>query len=106
MKTNETDIMLKKFFSDQKKEIADNGFSSRVIQRLPEQKDRSWIVWVFALVGMTISLLVGIRSGLFQNLMAYITHIPINYLIIGVFCFPLVGSVGYYFLLRKQYILI
>ena len=106
MKTNETDIMLKNFFSDQKQEIADNGFSRRVTHNLPEQTDRTWIVWVFAIVGMTISLLLGIRSGLLQNLMAYITHIPINYLITGVFCFPLVGTACYYFFQRKQYSLI
>jgi len=106
MKTNETDIMLKKFFSDQKQEIVDNGFSRHVTQNLPERIDRIWIVWAFAIVGMTISLLLGISSGLLQNLMAYITHIPINYLITGVFCFPLVGSAGYYFLQRKQYRLI
>jgi hypothetical protein len=106
MKTNETDIILKKFFGDQKQEITDNGFSRRVVQRLPEQKDRTWIVWVFALVGMTISLLLGISFGLLQNLMANVTHIPINYLITGVFCFPLVASAGYYFLQRKQFRLI
>ena len=106
MKTNETDIMLKKFFSDQKQEITDNGFSRRVAQRLPEQTDRTWIVWGFAIVGMTISLLLGISSGLLQNLMANMTHIHINYLITGVFCFPLVGTACYYFFQRKQYSLI
>jgi hypothetical protein len=106
METNEKDNMLKGFFGEQKQEIADNGFTKRVMQKLPEQADRGWIVWVFAAIGMTISLFLGINSGLFQNTLMILTHIPVYYLVAGIFCFPLVGTAGFYFTQNKHYRLI
>lgn len=95
METNETDKMLKAFFKENKQEIANNGFSQLVIRKLPEQADRSWIVWIFAAIGMAISLYLGLSSGLFQHVLISIEKIPVYYLIAGVFSFPLIGSAGY-----------
>jgi len=37
---NKDDILLKQFFADHKQEIADNGFSQRVMHRLPDRQQR------------------------------------------------------------------
>ena len=95
METN--DKLLKNFFSQNKQEIADNGFTRRVMRKLPEQADRSWIVWVFAAIGMTISIYLGIYSGLIEQIMLVFRQVPIYYLLGGIFCFPLVGTAGFYF---------
>jgi len=92
-----TDKLLKDFFSQNKKEIADNGFTRRVMRKLPEQADRSWIVWVFAAIGMAISIYLGIYSGLIEQIMLVFRQVSIYYLLGGIFCFPLVGTAGFYF---------
>ena len=95
METN--DKLLKDFFSQNKQEIADNGFTRRVMRKLTEQADRSWIVWVFAAIGMAISIYLGIYSGLIEQIMLVFRQVPIYYLLGGIFCFPLVGTAGFYF---------
>jgi len=106
METNETDKLLKGFFSEYKKEIADNGFTQRLMQRLPEQTYRGWIVWIFAAMGMAITIYLGITIGLVEQIMMLFKHIPVYYLIAGIFCFPLVGTAGFYFSQNKNYHLI
>ncbi|HEY5589975.1 MAG TPA: DUF5056 domain-containing protein [Paludibacter sp.] len=103
METTKTDKMLKDFFSERKQEIADNGFTQRVIRKLPEQTDRGWIVWIFTAIGMAISIYLGINSGLIQNILMYMEHISIYYLLAGIFCFPLVGSIGMYFAHNRNF---
>ena len=104
--TNNTDKMLKGFFSEQKQEIPDNGFSEKVIRKLPEQADHSWIVWIFAALGMAISIYLGITLGLVQHLLTVVQHVPYYYLLAVVFWFPLVGSGFIYFIQKKHYQLI
>ena len=103
METNETDKMLRNFFGEHKQEITDNGFTQRVMRRLPEQTDRGWIVWVFAAIGIAISLFFGINSGLVEHVFAILKHVSIYYLLAGIFCFPLVGTAGFYFTQNKNY---
>ena len=103
METNETDKMLKTFFSEHKQEIPDNGFTLRVMRKLPEQADRSWIVWVFAAIGMAISMYFGLNSGLVQHTFRLLENIPIYYLLAGIFSFPLVGTAGYFFTQNKKF---
>ncbi len=101
METN--DKLLKDFFSENKKEIADNGFSRRVIQNLPETADRSWIVWVFAAIGMAISIYLGLTSGLLEHAFSLLfKSVPYYYLLAGITCFPLLGTAGYYLSQNKQ----
>ncbi|KAA6345467.1 hypothetical protein EZS27_006963 [termite gut metagenome] len=40
------DELLKQFFSEQKQEIADNGFSRRVIRHLPDRYKRLATLWI------------------------------------------------------------
>lgn len=95
METKDTDKLLKNFFGEHKQEIQDNGFTRRVMQKLPEQADRSWIVWCFALVGMALSLILGFSSGSIQAGITYLLQIPVYYLIGIVFCFPLISTAGF-----------
>ena len=103
METNETDKLLKDFFSEHKLEIADNGFTRRVMHRLPEQSDKSWIVWVFAAIGMALSIYMGITFGLIEHILVLLKHVSIYYIVGAVFCFPLVGTAGYFFSQNKNY---
>jgi hypothetical protein len=106
METTNTDNMLKTFFSEQKHEIADNGFSERVMLKLPKQADYSWIVGVFAALGMAISIYLSIVLGLVQHALTIIQHVPYYYLLGAVFFFPLVGSVFVFLRQDKHYRLI
>ena len=90
MEMNNND-MLKSFFDENKREIANNGFSNRVLKQIPETPNRDWIVWVFAAIGISISILSGYYSGFFSTIYSFILHIPVYYFPIAVFCFPLVA---------------
>ena len=103
METNKNDQLLKNFFREHKQEIADNGFTQRVMRRLPEQTYRGWIVWIFAAIGMAITIYIGINSGLVDHLLFILKHVSIYYILGGVFCFPLVGTAGFYFNQMKNY---
>jgi hypothetical protein len=106
METNKTDKLLKDFFSEHKQEIADNGFTQRVMRQLPEHADRGWIVWIFAAIGMAITIYLGITTGLIEQVMLIVKHVPIYYILGGIFCFPLLGTAGFYFTQNKSYGLI
>ena len=106
METNNKDKLLKDFFSGYKQEIADNGFTARVMQRLPEETYRGWIVWIFAAIGMAITFYIGLQMGLVDQLLVLLKHVPVYYIVGGVFCFPLVGTAGFYFSQTRDYHLI
>jgi hypothetical protein len=94
METN--DKLLKEFFSSQKQDIADNGFTQGVMRKIPKRDDKDWIVWFFACMGFLISLYMGINSGFIQLMIVSIRSISMTYVLIGVFCFPLVSTVWLY----------
>jgi hypothetical protein len=102
METNNNDKMLKDFFSEGKKEIADNGFTQRVMRNLPEQPDKNWIVGVFAVIGMLLTMAFGFYTGSLQLLLAYFHQIPIYYFLAAIFCFPLIGLISLYALQNKN----
>ena len=90
------DKLLKQFFNENKQEIANNGFSNRVLHKLHETADRSWIVWIFAAMGMSLTLAMGIYSGFFHELLLSIEHISIYYLLAVVVSFPVLGAAMYF----------
>ena len=102
METNNNDKLLKEFFGEMKQEIPDDGFSKRLMRKLPEQPERSWIVWAFACIGLLLSLFIGIYTGSILFLLMFLEHLPIYYLLAGVFCFPLIGSLSLYFMQNKS----
>lgn len=103
METNKSDKLLKDFFSEHKQEIADNGFTQRVMRQLPEHADRGWIVWIFAAFGMAITIYLGITTGLVEQILILLKHVSIYYILGGIFCFPLVGTAGFYLTQNKNY---
>jgi len=103
METNDKDKLLKDFFREHKLEIADNGFTQRVMRKLPEQTDKGWIVWIFAAIGMAISIYLGITFGLVENILTLLKHVSIYYILAGIFCLPLLGIAGFFFTQNKDY---
>jgi hypothetical protein len=83
METN--DEMLKQFFGEQKKEIADFGFTHRVMRKLPSVTDRSWIVWLMAALGMTLTIWLGMATGLIPYIFRILQIIPQLYIAGSVF---------------------
>ena len=103
METNMTDKLLKDFFRENKHDIADNGFTRRVMLSIPDHTDRGWIVWIFAAIGMAISLYLGITSGFIDQILTILKHVSFYYILGGIFCFPLVGTAGFYLTQNKNY---
>jgi len=103
MEANETDKLLKLFFDEQKQVISDNGFTQRVIKKLPDGKDHTWIVWIFAGIGMTLSILLGIQVGWLESILIYLQHIQLFYLLVVIFNFPFVCSIAIYLAQQNHY---
>jgi hypothetical protein len=96
MSTQEFEKDLKETFQNHRTEIADNGFSERVMQHLPVRSRTYWIVSIFTIIGVTITFLLdGIDNliTLFNRLLAYFTKIDfpfINLTSIAIFVIALV----------------
>lgn len=56
---NNDDILLMKFFDEQRQDIADDGFSQKVMRRIPQQSARPYIIWrlICVLVGVVVFFL-------------------------------------------------
>ncbi|MBQ8225487.1 MAG: DUF5056 domain-containing protein [Bacteroides sp.] len=64
MMVNEDDKLLKQFFTENKQEIVDDGFSRRVMRHLPGRANRLaklWTLCTFALAVLLFVLLDGIE---------------------------------------------
>ncbi len=58
MTENENDKLLASFFAEHKREIADNGFSRRVLRRLPNRSHRLSQIWTMCCFTLAFVLLV------------------------------------------------
>lgn len=66
MKENNNDKLLRDFFAENKQEIADNGFSRRVMRRLPDRSYRLARIWsalVTALAAVLFVRLGGLEAA-------------------------------------------
>lgn len=66
MKENNNDKLLRDFFAENKQEIADNGFSRRVMRRLPDRSyrlTRIWSAFVMALAAVLFVWLGGLEAA-------------------------------------------
>lgn len=66
MKENDSDKLLRDFFEENKREIADNGFSRRVMRRLPDRSHRLtriWSAFVMALAAVLFVWLGGLEAA-------------------------------------------
>ncbi len=95
--------MVKSFFAEYKQEIPDNGFTQRLMKKVPEQADHGWIVWIFAAIGISVSLYVGVNAGLIRQVVLLFDRIPLYYMLAGIFCFPIIGTMIYYAAQNKKY---
>jgi hypothetical protein len=81
--------MISAFFADNKQDISDNGFSNKVIARLPETGDKQWIVMIMAALGTSITIVLGYYSGLFNLICNYLQQVS-PFILFGIFVsFPL-----------------
>lgn len=85
-------------------EIADNGFSNRVMHRLPVKKrDWSWIVCACALIGFVVVALLVAWQTLLSDILTFIINTPIIYLAGGIFAVA-VGALIYVLYREEEYL--
>ena len=88
------DKILKDFFGENKQVIADNGFSDRVMRQLPKnQRYADWIVTVFTLVGMAITLLLVDVREVIKIIFTFLSGVSYYYIAGAFMLFPLIALV-------------
>jgi hypothetical protein len=96
------DKLLKNFFSEQKIEIVDNGFSQNVSRKLPSTNNKNWIVAIFTAVGLLISLWLGFQTGFILRVIEDIQNLPFVYIIVALFFFPLITAPAFFLSKRAK----
>ena len=93
METNE-DKLLKSFFSQNKPEIADNGFTQKVMRRLPENEQiTGWIILMFTALGCLITFALVDVPEVISEIFTFLLGVPIYYLLGGFMLIPIVTLV-------------
>jgi hypothetical protein len=82
------------FFAVNKQEIADNGFTRKVMLQLPVARRNHIIIGIFFYVGCTLSLLFAMYSGFLKNLVTLLKDIPPFYYIGAITLIPFVYICG------------
>ena len=107
METNYNDRMIRNFIQQNKKEIEDNFFTSRLMQKLPAKKrSYEWIIVLFTAIGTLIAGLLGWNNGLPVISIPIPDQNTLYYLLGGIFIFPLVMLLIYELLNSKRISLI
>lgn len=60
MTETDNDKLLRDFFAENKREIEDNGFSRRVMKRLPHRSERAARLWNALVLVVSAALFVGL----------------------------------------------
>lgn len=60
MTETDNDKLLQDFFAENKREIEDNGFSRRVMKRLPDRSERMARIWSAVVLVVSAALFVGL----------------------------------------------
>ena len=88
-KNNQSDEeLLRIFFEKSKSEIPDNGFSQKVMSRLPDEKKLNWIVWIFAAAGISVTLYIVLSMQIVIHLPSVTEGKVWLALVAGVFVIP------------------
>lgn len=66
----EDEKQLQQFLAGHKKEITDNGFSDKVMRRLPEKQRTPGLVWIFAVISTLIVIFTGNYTRIYYITMA------------------------------------
>lgn len=64
--TKTNDKQLQQFLAGHKQEIADKGFSDRVIHHLPEKRRTPGLVWIFAIISTLAVIFMGNYYRMFR----------------------------------------
>ena len=101
---NKEDQILNDFFNKNKTEIEDFGFSNRVLNKLPKKKTRNtgWIVPMFTLLGVVVSLLLIDIRALYMDMLWFISETPLYYFIAAIMVVPLIFLPFYLYWERKN----
>jgi hypothetical protein len=92
-KNEQTEEKLNEFFKTHKTEIPDNGFSLKVMRRLPTEKDHSWIVWLIGAAGISFLLYFYIHNGILLNFIENLLVMHFDTLLISIAVFPIVCGI-------------
>ncbi|NLO70201.1 MAG: DUF5056 domain-containing protein [Porphyromonadaceae bacterium] len=100
---NRDELQIKEFFSKNKVEISDDGFSNRVLRQLPEKQYKTnWIVPLFALAGMIIAgFLIDVQKVIL-TIYYIVIEVPLYFLFAGIMVLPVVVIIGYFFWEKNQ----
>jgi len=91
------DKILRTFFGEKKQEIADNGFSVKVMRRLPHKEAKTgWIAPVFALIGFLITFALVDMREVAREIFIALSGIPFYYLLGGFMLIPIVTMLVMY----------
>lgn len=103
---NRDDKMIIDWMEKHRVEISDNGFSNRVIHRLPAKKrDWSWIVGACTLIGVVVVALLVDWQVLLSDILTFIFNTPIIYLAGGMFVVA-VGVLIYVLYREEEYLFV
>lgn len=103
MESKYDDRMIRNFFQENKKEIEDNRFTKKVMQKLPEKKKNyDWIIVLFTALGTLIAGLLGWNNQLPVISISIPDQTFLYYLLGGVFVFPFVMLLIYELLNNKR----
>lgn len=100
---NKDDKILKDFFENYKSDIQDDGFSNRVLNRLPDKKVRKteWIVPVFAMLGVLVSILLIDLKEVASELYYFLLEVPLICFVGGIMIVPIVFLPIFFYRERK-----
>lgn len=95
---NREDKLLKSFFEQNKVEIPDGNFSKQLRSKLLEkERNTDWIVLLFTLIGMIISMFLADIREVIYKIFDLIAGFPFVYLMAGIMIFPIIILFLYFY---------
>lgn len=82
--------LVRDFLTKNKNEIADKGFSAKVIEKTPFISNQEWIIGLFSYIGITLALLISVLTGFLEKFIVFFFHLPVIYLTGIMFLIPFV----------------
>ncbi|MDO4159215.1 MAG: DUF5056 domain-containing protein [Prevotellaceae bacterium] len=115
MTDNRDDMLVKRFFYENRIEIADNGFSRRVMRSLPERAARLNRIWtmvcfiigvIFLILTDAFKFVAGCLKGLFNDFMTtdFVYHNPLVP-VAAIIIFIVVGGFMFFMLENRKSVL-
>lgn len=99
---NKEDKAITDFFAHGKNEVADNGFSDRVTNFLPQRNKNSRIVPIFALLGLCVTLMTVDIQKMAIDLYYLFCVIHPQYIYVGIILFSLLTLLVWFLCQNKH----